>query len=140
MYMYVSGGLRLSERSSENIEPHYDRMYFGDFFFSEAHQLQKVCPYNRGVTKMIFCFYIFEFLILLFAFRLKRQRELLTKRVQLSLLVPPFFLSHVFFGPFCVFESLTLKMTGSRGTAYSSFVLSLLAPPSLFLFSQSSPG
>lgn len=111
--MYVSGGLRLSERSSENIEPHYDRMNFGDiFFFSEAHQLQKVCPYNRGVTKMMFRFYTCEFLILLFAFRLKRQRELLTKTVQVSVLVPPFFLLRVFFGPFCVFESLTLKMTG----------------------------
>ena len=114
--------------------------FFFFFFFSEAHQLQKVCPYNRGVNKMMFRFYTFEILILLFAFRLKRQRELLTTTVQLPLLVPHFFLLCVFFGPFCVFESLTLKMTGSRGTAYSSFVLSLLVPPSLFLLSQSSPG
>ena len=105
MYMYVSGGLRLSERSSENIEPHYDKMNFGDFFFfffSEAHQLQKVCPYNRGVNKMMFRFYTFEILILLFAFRLKRQRELLTTTVQLPLLVPHFFLLCVF-RPFLCF-------------------------------------
>lgn len=87
IYVYVClRGLRLSERSSQNTEPHYDRISFNNF--SEAHQPQKVCPYNRGVTKMIFLFYTFKFLIL-FCFQTREAKRVGDQDVN-SLLVSAF--------------------------------------------------
>lgn len=133
IYVYAClRGLRLSERSSQNTEPHYDYEWVSAIFLKHA-SLKSVRPYNRGVTKMIFLFFtLLNFWFSFFAFKLKRQRELVTKTwtVQLSLLFPHFFffsfLMRIFFRPFLlVFDPYSENEEEQR----HGHVLLCLQPP-----------
>lgn len=88
---------------------------------SVKHSSLKVCFCNRGVMKIIYFFTHWNFFYPPFAFKLKKQRESVTKTktVQLSLLLPHFFsLMCIFFCPFCSSLILTLKMRRSGGTQH----------------------
>lgn len=139
IYVYVClRGLRLSERSSQNAEPHYDRMSFGDF--SEAHQPQKYVLTTEAWLKWCFFFTLLNFWFSFFVFKLRRQRELVTKTwtVRLSLLFPHFFFLLCVFLPalFVSLWSLLWKWGGAEAQAYFSLSsASLSCHPS-----SSSPG
>ncbi len=131
-------GLRLSERSSQNTEPHCDRMSFSDF--SETRQPQKCVRTTEVWLKWYFFFTLFNFWFSFVAFKLKRQRELVTKAwtVQLSLLFPHFFAFLCIFFPalFVSLWSLLWKWGGAEAQAYFSLSsASLSCRPS-----SSSPG
>lgn len=113
VYVYLRG-LRLSDRSSQNTEPHYGRKSFSNF--SEAHQLQKspkmMSLQQRGDWNVIF-FYTFRLAFLLSNSRGKESWWPGCGQSRCFAISSCFLWRTFFFCPFCLWS---LMMGGRRHT------------------------